>query len=110
MSAPFAANGTIPPKPVMPPLGDLASIPAFAQLAERDQFVNWEYQLKLKGNGSYKWDKPPVDAKNPRRGESPLPPADATFPADWLSLNEAVARAKSTPGVGIGYALSSDDD
>jgi primase-polymerase (primpol)-like protein len=75
----------------------LANIPA--SLKSRRQWICWKYEDK--GNG--KLTKPPV---SPHTGQT----ASATDPANWVSLDEAVAASKKFNLSGVGFALAPDDD
>ena len=65
---------------------DLAKLPrALAPLKERPQWAIWRWTQKPDG----KWQKPPYQARNPRRH------ASSTDPSTWSDYPTALAAVQS---------------
>jgi hypothetical protein len=79
---------------------DLAKVPrALAPLIERPQWCVWLWTQKLDG----KWQKPPYQARDPRRH------ASSTDPSTWSDYSTALAAVQAGHADGITYVLTADD-
>ena len=79
---------------------DLGKLPrALAPLIERPQWCVWRWTQKLDG----KWQKPPYQARDPRRH------ASSTDPSTWSDYPTALAAVQAGHADGITYVLTADD-
>jgi hypothetical protein len=79
---------------------DLVKLPrALAPLIERPQWVVWRWTQKPDG----KWQKPPYQARDPRRH------ASSTDPSTWSDYLTALAAVQAGHADGITYVLAADD-
>lgn len=97
-----------PHPPVHPPVPATltASLPQVdnipADLREVAQWVCWRYVADPNGRKPRKPRKVPVDAKT---GWA----ASVSDPTTWASFDVAVAAARRTPGLGVGFVLTAAD-
>ena len=79
---------------------DLVKLPrALAALIERPQWCVWRWTQQLDG----KWQKPPYQARDPRRH------ASSTDPSTWSDYSTALAAVQAGHADGITYVLTTDD-
>ena len=79
---------------------ELAKLPrALAPVIERPQWAVWRWTQKLDG----KWQKPPYQARDPRRH------ASSTDPSTWSDYSTALAAVQAGHADGITYVLTADD-
>ena len=79
---------------------DVAAIPS--ELRELTQWVVWRWEPPKNPGG--KPTKPPYPAASPRRSAH----ASNQNPADWATLEDAVAVVEAGKADGIGLALTAD--
>jgi hypothetical protein len=80
--------------------GNLANLPAALQpLTSKRQWLCWKWEERTNKDGSTKWTKPPVVARDPSRY------AKTNEPTSWGTYKEALQSVLQQRADGIGYAL-----
>jgi hypothetical protein len=94
-------TGKDPPRKPQAFQGDLRNLPeALKPLTGMRGWVCWKWEWKVNKNGVGKWDKPPIQPRNPRRY------AKNNDPGTWGTYAEALAAFEAGLCDGIGLNLS----